>query len=379
VNSDPDFDLVVIGAGIHGTALAVEAGRRDSRVLVLERFAKPGMGTSSRSSKLIHGGLRYLESLELHLVYECLAERRRLLRRYPDLVKLREFFIPVYAATRRSRLTLRTGLSLYALLGGLHRQNRFRSLPRREWADLDGLDTRGLLAVYRYFDAQTDDALLTERLAAEAAAAGSQFLFNAEFLGCEPVNEGLAVTYRRPDGDSRITARYLVNAAGPWVNEVAGRCHPASKTLDIDLVQGAHIELPGELQRGIYYLESPADRRAVFAMPWHGHVLVGTTETVYTGDPALCQPQPHEIEYLLAVYNHYFGGRKQHDIIAAWAGLRVLPRSPEQPFHRSRETILLPNRLQAPDIISLYGGKLTNHHATACKVLKMLQMKLVSG
>ena len=374
MNGNPDFDLVVIGAGIHGTALAAEAGHRGSRVLVLERFAKPGMGTSSRSSKLIHGGLRYLESLELHLVYECLAERRRLLQRYPDLVKLREFFIPVYAGTRRSRLTLRAGLSLYALLGGLHRHNRFRSLHRREWADLDGLDTRGLLAVYRYFDAQTDDARLTERLAAEATATGSQCLFNTEFLGCEPGDGGLTVSYRHPGGDSRITTRYLVNAAGPWVNEVAGRCHPAGKTLDIDLVQGAHIELPGELQRGVYYLESPSDRRAVFAMPWHGHVLVGTTETMYTGDPALCSPQAQEIEYLLAVYNHYFGARNRDDIIAAWAGLRVLPRSPGQPFHRSRETVLLPNRPRAPDVISLYGGKLTNHHATACKVLKMLHL-----
>ena len=372
----PDFDLVVIGAGIHGTALAAEAGRRGYRVLLIERYAKPGQGTSSRSSKLIHGGLRYLETLELHLVRECLAERRRLLDRYPDLVKLREFFIPIYAATRRSRLAVRAGLCLYALLGGLHRHNRFRSLPRREWPELDGLDTRGLLAVYRYFDGQTDDALLTVRLAAEAAAAGAQLMFNTEFLGCERLDRGLAASYRNADGDSRITARCLINAAGPWVNEVAGRCGPGIKTLEIDLVQGAHIEIPGQLRRGIYYLESPTDRRAVFATPWHGHVLVGTTETVYTGNPALCAPQPAEIEYLLAVYNHYFGGshgnRTRADIIDAWAGLRVLPRSPEQPFRRSRETVLLTNQPHAPDIISIYGGKLTNHHATACKVLKLL-------
>jgi len=376
VNSEPDFDLVIIGAGIHGTALAAEAAHRGRRVLLLERYSKPGQGTSSRSSKLIHGGLRYLESFELNLVRECLAERRRLLERYPDLVKLREFFIPIYASTRRSRLTIRTGLCLYALLGGLHRYNRFRKLKRAEWADLDGLDTRGLLAVYRYFDAQTDDVLLTERLASEAVAAGTQLMFDSEFLGCGPVDRGLAVSYRREGRDSQVTVRCLINAAGPWVNEVAGRCRPAIKTLETDLVQGAHIELSGTLRRGIYFLESPADRRAVFAMPWHGHVLVGTTETIFTGNPALCSPQPVEIDYLLAAYNHYFGqlhrSCTQTDIIDAWAGLRVLPHSPKQPFRRSRETVLLPNRPQAPDIISIYGGKLTNHHATACKVLKMI-------
>lgn len=371
-----DFDLVVIGAGIHGASIALEAGRSGYRVLLIEQYDRPARGTSSRSSKLIHGGLRYLESMELGLVYECLADRRRLLSKYPDLVKLQRFHIPVYRDTSRSRLLIRTGLSLYALLGGLKKDNLFHSLDRSEWELLDGLDTRELLAVYQYYDAQTDDARLTERLIMEAGGKGVQTIFNSRFTNCVTDGESVTVKYDQDGSSHSVGARYLINAAGPWVNRVASLCNPAVRQLEIDLVQGVHIELPGELRRGIYYLESPKDRRAVFAMPWHGHILVGTTETLYTGDPADTSPAPAEIDYLLNVFNHYFkkkrGETGREEVIDSWSGLRVLPKSSANPFKRTRETIFVPNEGMNSGIYSIYGGKLTSHYSTAVKLLRLL-------
>lgn len=369
-----EYDLVVIGAGIHGVAVADEAVRRGKRVLVLEQFDRPARGTSSKSSKLIHGGLRYLETFELKLVYECLSERRRLIRKYPDLVRLQKFYIPVYGSTTRSRWIIRIGLSLYAALAGFRSDNLFRKLKRSEWAELDGLETKDLVDVFQYFDAQTDDEALTARILEEAQADGADVRMDAELTVCRREDAQLDLEYQSEGQTHRVTTRWLINAAGPWVNRVAERCQPNPRMLPVDLVQGAHIELPGELTRGGYYMEAPQDQRAVFALPWKGHLMVGTTETMFEGDPAQCAATDTEIDYLLEVYNHYFPDERKtrDDLITTWAGLRVLPRSDGSPFSRSRETILLPDNPNDPRIYSIYGGKLTSHHATAVRLMGLI-------
>lgn len=375
--TEHDTDILIIGAGIHGAAIASEACRRGYRVTLLEQYDRPARGTSSRSSKLIHGGLRYLETLQLGLVRECLQDRRYLLETYPDLVHLRNFFIPVYRSSSRSRYLIRLGLSLYALLGGLDASNRFRRLDEKEWLGLEGLNTSGMVDCFQYFDAQTDDELLTARLIDEALRDGLGLHFNAQFVACESADDHVSIEYEKMGHRYRLRTRYLVNAAGPWVNRVLERCRPAVKPLSIDLVQGTHIELPGSLERGIYYLEAPQDRRAVFVMPWQDRILVGTTETFYRGDPAECVPTAEEITYLLGVYNHYFRIARDEftetDVVSSWAGLRVLPSGEDKPFRRSRETIFHPNRRDNPNIFSIYGGKLTSHHSTALKLLDLLE------
>lgn len=373
-----EFDLIIVGAGIHGASVAHEAVLTGLRVLLIEQYDRPARGTSSKSSKLIHGGLRYLESLELNLVYECLSDRRRLLEKYPDLVRLQKFYIPVYRDTSRSRLIIRTGLGLYALLGGMRRENRFHSLAKEQWQELDGLRTDDLLAVFQYYDAQTDDALLTERLIQEADKSGAEILFNAEFLQCNAGGDAVTVKFKYGNEYLTRNARYLINAAGPWVNEVVAGCKPAFKELEIDLVQGTHIEVPGQLLKGIYYLEAPQDRRAVFAMPWKGHIMVGTTEALHTGPASGPAPTEKETEYLLSIYNHYFSQVRNKitpdEIIDSWSGLRVLPKSDSNPFKRTRETIFLPDNKNNPKIYSIYGGKLTSHYSTAIKLLKLLNI-----
>ncbi len=370
-----DADILVVGAGIHGAAVAHAAARDGYRVRVVEQYARPAEGTSSRSSKLIHGGLRYLESGQLRLVRECLREQRALLRERPSLVKLVPFYLPVYRHTSRPAWKIAVGLWLYRLLGG----HRFRRIPAREWTTLDGLDTRELRAVFRYFDAQTDDRALTAAVLADARALGAVVAFDTRLEGIECSAARCRVHCHGPAGTEVLTAACVVNAAGPWVNGVLARVTPRPVMLDIELVQGTHIIVPGELTRGIYYLEAPQDRRAVFAMPWKGRTLIGTTETPYQGDPAGVHPLAEEQAYLLAVYNRYFQrGLEQADIEDAFAGLRVLPAGEGSAFSRPRETILHRDDT-VPRVLSIYGGKLTSHAHTARQVMKRLAPVLTRG
>src|SRR3984957_18551600 len=162
-----EYDVIVVGGGIHGAGVMQAAAAAGHSTLLIEKCALAS-GTSSRSSKLIHGGLRYLESGQFALVRESLRERAIHLRIAPDLVHLKPFFIPVYDDTRRRPWQLKAGLSIYALLGGFDASTRFGSVPKREWAKLDGLETRGLDAVICYQDAQTDDARLTRAVVQSA-------------------------------------------------------------------------------------------------------------------------------------------------------------------------------------------------------------------
>ncbi|MDE2089910.1 MAG: FAD-dependent oxidoreductase [Gammaproteobacteria bacterium] len=372
------YDLIIVGAGIHGAGVAQAAAARGYSVLVLERHGL-AHGTSSRSSKLIHGGLRYLETAQLGLVYECLRERARLLRLAPALVRLRQFHFPVYRHTQRRPWQLRLGLSVYALLGGLTRANRFNTVPRRLWDTLDGLETRDLQAVFRYQDAQTDDAALTRAVMHSALALGAELRMPATFLGADLEAREVTVHYACAGETRSCSSRVLVNAAGPWVNAVLDKVRPAPSVLDIDLVQGAHILVPGTLTQGIYYLEAPRDRRAVFVMPWRGDTLVGTTETSYRGDPDAVHALEEEKAYLLETLGRYFpayASQPGRSILTAYAGLRVLPAGGGTPFTRSRETVLHADYPARPRILSIYGGKLTAYRATAGKVMDRLAHSL---
>lgn len=368
------YDVVIIGGGIHGVGVAQAAAAAGHSALLLERQAL-AHGTSSRSSKLIHGGLRYLESAQFGLVRESLREREILLRIAPGLVRRVPFYIPVYSATRRPPWMIRAGLSLYALLGGLARDARFESVPRARWGDLDGLDTRGLRAVFRYEDAQTDDTLLTRAVMRSAQALGAELRCPANFLSAVHDTDGWLVHFLAGSGEVSCRAGTLVNAAGPWANAVLDRIVPRPPTLTVELIQGAHVLIEGETRHGIYYVEAPSDGRAVFVMPWKGQTLVGTTETAFRGDPGNVRALPQEISYLQETLRHYFP--HQHGrLLDSFAGLRVLPQGPGTVFHRSRETVLHPDNAEPARLVTIYGGKLTGYRATAARVMRMLRKSL---
>jgi glycerol-3-phosphate dehydrogenase len=375
-----EYDVIVVGGGIHGAGVLQAAAAAGYSALLIEKGALAS-GTSSRSSKLIHGGLRYLESGQFSLVHESLRERAVHLRIAPDLVELKPFFIPVYADTRRRPWQLKVGLSLYALLGGFDASTRFGAIPEREWPNLDGLETRNLDAVIRYYDAQTDDAQLTRAVVDSARALSGELAMPANFLSAELLEHGVSVAFESGGARTECRTRVLVNAAGPWATRVARAIQPAISIPDVDLVQGTHIILPMRVTRGIYYVESPTDGRAVFVMPWQGATLIGTTETPYQGEPDQVRPLPEEEEYLLAVARHYFpavGALSRADILQRFAGLRVLPAASEAAFDRSRETLFTTDRDPYPRVLGIYGGKLTGWRAAAAHVLERISPSLGS-
>lgn len=375
------YDVVVVGGGIHGAGVLQAAVAAGHSALLIEQSALAS-GTSSRSSKLIHGGLRYLESGQFALVRESLRERAINLRIAPQLVELKPFFIPVYRDTRRRPWMLKLGLWLYALLGGFDAGTRFGTVPRSEWPTLDGLDTEGLDAVIRYHDAQTDDALLTRAVVDSAVSLGAELLMPADFTAAELTADGVTISYTRNSRVEQCAARVLINAAGPWAPHVAAAVRPPIDIPSVDLVQGTHIVLPVAVTAGIYYVESPQDGRAVFVMPWHGSTMIGTTETPYRGDPAQVHPLPEEEEYLLGVARRYFPALRhltRADITRRFAGLRVLPAASQAAFDRSRETIFSADRPHAPRVLGIYGGKLTGWRATAALVMQRIAASLPSS
>jgi glycerol-3-phosphate dehydrogenase len=373
-----EYDVVIIGGGIHGAGVLQAAAAAGHKALLIERQGLAS-GTSSRSSKLIHGGLRYLESGQFALVRESLRERAIHLRIASELVELKPFFIPVYRDTRRRPWQLKLGLWMYALLGGFDAATRFGSVLKAEWSSLDGLKTQDLDAVIRYHDAQTNDALLTRAVVKSALGLGAELAMPARFTRAVLSEDGVTVSYAMSTSSVEVRARVLINAAGPWATQVARTVEPAIAVPDVDLVQGTHIVIPHPLTAGIYYVESPTDGRAVFVMPWAGGTLIGTTETPYRGDPDKVQPLPEEEEYLLAVVRHYFPALQaltRDDITERFAGLRVLPAATQAAFDRSRETIFTTDRDAHPRVLCIYGGKLTGWRAAAVHVMQRISPSL---
>lgn len=367
--SGSTYDIVVVGGGINGAGVAQAAAAQGYSVLVLEREA-PAAGTSSRSSKLIHGGLRYLESGQFGLVRESLRERDLLLANAPSLVRLVRFLIPIYRYTKRRPWQIRIGLSLYKILGGMRSTGQFRLLARSEWANLAGLTLEGLEKVYCYYDAHTDDVALTEAVLASARSLGAEVLFPAPMVAAQREDVGYRVVYRWAGQEHACECRLLINAAGPWVNLVQQQLSPSPPTFAIELVQGTHSHYNEPISDAVYYVEAPHDGRAVFVMPWNGGTLVGTTETPYSGAPESVEPLPAEMEYLEETLRAYFPGYRGKRI-SSWAGLRVLPAGGDRPFHRPRETTLVPDDPRRPHAIAIYGGKLTAYRATALSVMAL--------
>jgi glycerol-3-phosphate dehydrogenase len=373
-----EYDVIIIGGGIHGAGVLQAAVAAGHSALLIEREGLAA-GTSSRSSKLIHGGLRYLESGQFALVRESLRERAIHLRIAAELVELKPFHIPVYRDTRRRPWQLKIGLWLYALLGGFDAATRFGSVPESEWPQLDGLKTQGLDAVIRYHDAQTDDASLTRAVVKSAVQLGAEVAMPARYSRAILTDDGVTVTYSAAGGAVQCKARVLINAAGPWAMQASRMVEPAISIPDVDLVQGTHIVIPHPLAAGIYYVESPTDGRAVFVMPWAGATLVGTTETPYRGDPDDVHPLAAEEEYLLAVVRHYFpalSSLTREDISERFAGLRVLPAATQAAFDRSRETLFTTDRDVRPRVLCIYGGKLTGWRAAAAHVMQRISPSL---
>lgn len=373
------FDIAIIGGGISGVGIAQYAAAAGYSTLLIEK-GEIGGQTSANSSKLIHGGLRYLESGQVNLVRKSLLERRNLLDLAPSLVKPVPFYIPVYQDSQRNPLTIRAGLSLYALLSEFDPLGRFVSIPAVHWHRFNGLKLTGLKAVFQYWDAQTDDKLLTQAVARSAQALGAQIYAEAEFLQLNHLRERIELSFRHCGQVQQIDTKLVINAAGPWVNQVLANVEPPLAGVEIDWVQGAHLLLDLPAPEGILYLESCFDKRVIFVMPWYGQMLIGTTETVLTSIDTPPKVTESETHYLLGIYRHYFPlspsiEELKAKIVQTYCGVRVLPKQASSAFERPRDT-LMQTSVSHPRLLSLYGGKLTTFRSTSAEVIEWIEQKL---
>lgn len=372
-SDDVDYDIAVIGGGIHGVGIAQAGAAAGYRVICLEQ-GDWGDATSSQSSKLIHGGLRYLQTGQLKLVQRCLQERDRLVELAPDLVWLRRFYIPVYRHGRFSRAQVRWALRTYFLLSGMRDSGRYAELAPDQWEQLAGLQTRNLQAVFQYCDGQTDDRRLTRAVARSAQQLGADMHVWSRFVYAERQAQGYRVCWEDQDGQHRTDCRVLINAAGPWVQSVMNRIEVSATQWQpppVELVQGSHLIYDGHLVDRCYYVEAPDDGRAVFVLPWLNKTLVGTTETPYNGEPGQARPTSDEISYLKATLAFYFPFIADQPS-GYLCGVRVLPSSSHAAFFRRRDTQIAVDDERAPHLLALYGGKLTDYRATSSQVIKQM-------
>lgn len=359
------FHVVVIGGGINGAAIARECARAQRRVLLVEQDDF-GAGTTSRSTRIIHGGLRYLEHGEIGLVRESLRERERLLRASPNLVRTREFLLALGEHSRRSALEVRLGLWLYRRLGGKSVGASEQPAERDRFERL--LDSGRRWSIFNFEDAQCE---FPERLVAEwvgeAAAAGAVVRNHSRVLSIDVVHGramGVLVQDVLSGKEERVRAGWIINASGPWADRVCQRS--GIKTTDpmIGGVRGSHIVLPcfqGAPEAAVF--TEAVDGRPIFLIPWNGQLLVGTTEVPDTDDPGKSRPAPAEIQYLIKSLRRLLPqtGFTAADIRYAFAGVRPLPFvGKKSPSAVTRRHFLHDHSEDGVHhMISVIGGKLT--------------------
>ncbi len=368
-----DYDLIVIGGGVNGAGIARDAACRGLRTCLLEKgdFCSE---TSRWSSRLIHGGLRYLEHFELGLVYESLHERENLLRIAPHLVHPLQLLIPVYRGARRGRWTIAAGMMLYDLLSVGKTLPRHRMLNRNETLDLaPGINTDGLLASATYYDAQVTFAerLVFENILA-AKKAGADVLSYSEvdrILSTGRKVQGVRYVDVATGNHRRVTSPVVVNAAGPWVDEVLkGLRRPVRQY--IGGTKGTHIvvdRFPGAPDVACY-LEADSDGRPFFLIPWNGLLLIGTTDIRIEGDPSLVRAEDYELRYLVDETNRVFPSARldREKVLYTYTGVRPLPRRRTQDEGAiTRRHIIRHHRRFARGFYSIIGGKLTTYRHLA--------------
>lgn len=378
-----DFDLIVIGGGINGAAIARDGALRGLSVLLLEKDDFGG-GTSSYSSRLIHGGLRYLEYAEFPLVFESLHERRRLLRLAPHLVKQLCISIPVYKQSKRGMWLVRLGMILYGLLSIGKSVPRHRILSRKSTIKaLPGLNSKNLLGGAQYFDAQVTFA---ERLVVEnvigAAAAGALVKNYSPVVGIKVKNGSLqSIHYldHASGNEVEVSGTVVVNAAGPWVDHVLATVNTKMPQC-MGGTKGSHIVVPvfkGAPESAVY-AEAGSDSRPFFIIPWNDQVLIGTTDIRYSGDPDDAKASDAEIDYLLMETNRLFpqANLERADIHFTYAGIRPLPKHESGPESAiTRKHVIKKHRILARGLVSIIGGKLTTYRNLAEQTVNYVDKK----
>lgn len=380
-------DLLIIGGGITGCGIARDAVRRGLSVAVVEQsdFAS---GTSSRSSKLVHGGLRYLEHYEFSMVFESVSERRILMDLAPHLVNPLGFLLPVYKNSRVGLWKINAGMWLYDGLSLFRSPKIHRKLRPAEVAELEpSLKQDDLMGAPLYYDCATDDARLTLETvldAIEHGAIAATYCRMQSFLKGEDGRvRGAVIKNMFTDALCEVHAKAVINATGPWTDRILAQSDAGSSSALLRPTKGIHFvvehnKLP--LTNAIL-CSHPGDGRVLFAIPWGDRSYVGTTDTDFEGDPSEVFATRKDVDYLLEAANHHFPDHqlRHEDIISTWAGLRPLiaPEGDATESEVSREHEI---RVGRDGLITIAGGKLTTYRAMAAEVVdKAVRLLELSG
>lgn len=367
-----EFDLLVIGAGVNGAAVARDAAMRGLRVLLVDK-GDVAAGTTSWSTRLIHGGLRYLEHFEVPLVRESLHERNTLLESAPHLVHPLHFLIPVYQAGSRRQGIIRLGMLAYEVLSIDNRSvGHHRMLSARETLDLaPGLDPEGLRGGALYYDAQ---AVYPERLTVENALSAREYgalvLTYTRVTGFEVSGGRVVAVHLRDERSGRdFTARTAVvmNAAGPWVDQVLAGL-PGERIRLIGGTKGSHLvvgSFPGAPSAAVY--TEAIDNRPYFIVPWAGNYLIGTTDERFDGDLDEVVASDDEIDYLIDSTNQVLPAAqlRRDQVLWTYAGVRPLPYEPDVPPGKVTRKHVFYRDERVRNLLCVVGGKLTTHRALA--------------
>jgi len=373
VSTAPSYDIVVIGGGITGAGIARDAALRGLKVALFEK-GDYASGTSSKSSKLVHGGLRYLEHGEIGLVFESVSERRVQTRVAPHLVRPLPFLIPIYKGSKPGLELMNFGLWIYDTLA-LFRAPRLHKTFRGTRAALElepALRPDGLRGALEYYDCSTDDARLVLENALDARSLGADCHTYTEVTKFERDAAGriTGVAVRdRLTGESRsVSARVVVLAAGAWTDEMIARFEIPFERPLLRRTKGVHVVVPRErlpLARAITLI-SPVDHRVMFAIPWRERTVLGTTDTDFVGTPDDVAAEAADVKYLCDSANGIFPSAElgPQDVISTWAGLRPLIAAPpnvdESDVSREHEVFTRPDGL-----VIIAGGKLTTYRRMA--------------
>jgi len=348
--------IAVVGGGINGSGVAWELARRDYDVTLFDK-GRCGAQTSANTTKLIHGGIRYLERGHFGLVRESLRERAWLLEHLPQLVHKIEFMLPVYEDSPRLRATLSLGLTLYDALAGRANIEKHRPIRAEEIVERVPLTPERLRGGFRFWDAQTDDFAMARAVVASAIRDGAT------------VREQTRVASLRRDGKQWIVNGgerfdFVVNAAGLWMNELLAANGIRSRYL-LSLVRGSHIVLRQRVADVALLLQSLNDRRVFFVLPWKGTTMVGTTEVLHAEPMNGVTASEEEIDYLIARFNRYFRTPiSRDDVASTFSGVRPLVGRAANPSAIGREY-----RIERHgNLVNIFGGKMTTFLSLARKV-----------
>ena len=381
-----DYDVVIVGGGINGAAIARLAALRGRSVLLLEAHDY-GWGTTWRSTKLIHGGLRYLEHGEFGLVFESLRDQATLLRAYPDMVRPLELLLPVFLDDRHGARTIALGLTLYDTLAfGRHLPRHQRLSLQQTWRLEPALRRSGLTAAFRYYDCQIayPERLCLQTLQ-EARQMGAEAVSRAAVtelqFGENGAVRGVIVRDEELGASHAITAGVVVNAAGPWVDDLLERGGERTSRL-LGGTKGTHlvVDYHGRGPRRATYAEARADHRPFFIVPWRGKHLVGTTDTRFKGPPGEVRATAAEIAYLLREANALLphAPLSPADVEYAYAGVRPLPASDDDRTGAITRRHIVRDHAEhgRPGLISIIGGKLSTFRSLARAAMPAIDRRL---